>query len=317
MMIEGNVIMNVKKLAVSGALVAGLLAGCGRTVDTNQTTTPAPAESIETTADDTEVDDGNVTDPGEASDISGTSAEESPVIENPTYVQTGDNEYTIYVDCPNYSNAPELSFISEHDDTNSLEAGSSRFGVSANLLNAVMTHGMQVNPLDAAQINYDAYLDRPFEFNELHFGARTYVFTANPSNYDNVEVRYDLNDLKYNDPTLIAPFQHEVCAILLKDAIVNTNGNITCGLARYNMGPEAWDQVMEECMSVTGLTAEQIYANCDAAFVLSYDTQGLGDPDYAAEVLSYIGSEDHIVITEIDEYGDRIFSDTYCVVRTN
>ena len=317
MMIEGNVIMNVKKLAVSGILAVSLLAGCGRTMDNTSENTPAPAESIETTADDTEVDDGNVTDLGEVSDISGTSAEENPVIENPTFVQTGDNEYTIYVDCPDNSNAPELSFISEYDDQDSLASNERRFGVSENLLNAVMTHGMQVNPLDAAQINYDAYLDRPFEFNQLHFGTRTYVLTANPSNYDNGEVRIDINDLKYNDPTLVAPFQYDVCAILLKDAIVNTNGNITCGLARYNMGPEAWDQAMKECMDATGLTAEQIYANCDAYLVLSYDTQGLGDPDYAAEVLSYIGSEDPIVITEIDEYGDRIFSDTYCVVRTN
>ena len=313
--IEGNISMGVKKFAVSGALVAGLLAGCGRTVDTNQTTTPAPTTSIETTVDNPEVDAPVIdeTNPGEVTDKPGTTVAATSAIENPTFVQTGDNEYTIYVDCPDNSNAPELSFISEHDDTGSLEAGSSRFGVSTNLLNAVMTHGMQVNPLDAAQINYDAYLDRPFEFNQLHFGTRTYVLTANPSNYDNGEVWYDVNDLKYNDPTLVSPFQYEVCAILLKDAIVNTNGNITCGLARYNMGPEAWDQAMKECMDATGLTAEEIYAAGDAYFVLSYDTKGLGDPNYVTEVLSYIGPDEPIVITEIDEYGDRLPSNTYII----
>ena len=236
--------MNVNKLAVSGILAVSLLAGCGGTVDIASENIPAPVESIEITADDPEVDDGNVTDPVDVSDISGTSAEVSPVIENPTFVQTGDYEYTIYVDCPDNSNAPELSFIAENDTVGALD-GAAGNGPSVDLINAVMTHGMQVDSLNAAQINRDAYLDKPFEANLPVLGKVTYVFTDDASKYDENYMILTVDEVKYSDQTLIPRETYRLCAILLEDAIVNTNGNLTCALTRYNMGPEAWDQVIK------------------------------------------------------------------------
>ncbi len=309
--IFANLPTGAKTVAINVACIVVLLTGCGRTVGTDPVTTPAPTTSIETAIDDPVVDD-NVVDSGEVTDKPGTTVADTPVIENPTFVQTGDNEYTIYVDCPDNSNAPELSFISDNDTVHALE-GAAVYGPSFNLINAVMTHGMQVDPTNPAQINYDAYMDKPFEYNMPILGTYTCVLTNNPSNYgENVET-YTMSQIVCDDPTLIPLDAYDLCAILLDDAIVNTNGNLSCALARYNMGPEAWNQAMEECMGATGLTAEEIYANGDGPFVLSYATPSLGDPNYANQVFAYIN--DSITVTEITESGRKGEITTYIVDR--
>lgn len=307
--IEGNVPMGVKKFAVSGALVAGLLAGCGRTVDTNQTTTPAPTTSIETTVDNPEVDAPVIdeTNPGEVTDKPGTTVVDTPVIETPAFVQTGDNEYTIYVDCADNSAAPEVQTIELDDTLGSIAGNSEEFGISRNLLTAVMAHGVKTDYTNAAQINYDVYMNQTITANSLIEGEISFVINDRSVSFNSGMV----HDLRYGTEDPIPPMSYCVCAMLLQNSLVNTNGNITCALARYNMGPEAWDQVMEECMNATGLTAEEIYKAGDAKFVMSYDTLGLGDPDYANEVLSYVDGP--ITFANIDPNGNVGISSTYII----
>ena len=308
--------MDAKKIVLGSTVLVSLMAGCGRVVDTNQPTTPAPTTTIEHQVDDPVVDEPVVEDetikPGETSDVTVTPAEESNLPE-PTFVQTGDNAYTVYVDCPDNSSAPELSVLPANDSMHTLAASADGYGVSENLINAVMTHGMQVDPSNAAQINFDAYMDKPFDINILGLGKVNCVLTSNPSAYEEMAV-YTPDMLENDDVTVVSMFSIDLCASLLNNSIMNTNGNITCGLARYSMG-ENWDVAMQECMDATGLTAEQIYATCDSAYVLSFDTQGLGDPNYAAEVLQYIAPDDPIVITNIDANGVKGDSVTYTIDR--
>ena len=67
-------------------------------------------------------------------------------------------------------------------------------------------------------------------------------------------------------------------------------------------------------MNATGCTAEQIYASYAAADVLSYDTLGLGDPNYVNDILQYIGNEP-ITVTEIDSAGFDGITTTYTIDR--
>ena len=298
--------MDAKKIVLGSTILVSLMAGCGRVVDTNQPTTPAPTTSIETTIDDPEVDvpvDETVVDPGEVTDKPGNQVSDEQLPEA-TFVQTDDNAYTVYVDCPDNSNAPELSVTSSNGSMAYLSGSSNNLGVSENLILAVMTHGMQVDPNNAAQINYEAYMDKPFELNRMRLGTYTYVLTNDPSayaSYGDEIVIFTPDMLQYDDPSAVSTYCIEFCTLLLKHSIESTNGNITCALARYNMGPANWDIAMQECMDATGLTAEQIYASCDSAYVLSFDTQGLGDPNYANEVLQYVS--DPIVVTDINANG--------------
>ena len=313
--IEKNIPVGVKKIAIEGALIAGLMAGCGRTVDTNQTATPAPTTTIETTVDNPEVDVPVVdeTNPGEVTDKPGTTVADTSAIENSTFVLTGENEYTVYVDCADNSNAPELDILLADDTMHTFPGSAESYGVSENLINAVLTHGMQVDPNNMLQINYDAYADQVFAIDVRYAGRFDCVITNNGSAYDeNVMLVYTPEKLSGNDAGA-AIDNIQLCAILLKKSIENTNGNITCALMCYK-DPNAWNQVMEECMNATGLTAAQIYAGYDAAYVMSFDTLGLCDSNYVNDILQYIGNEP-ITVTEIDSEGINGETTTYIVDR--
>ena len=84
-------------------------------------------------------------------------------------------------------------------------------------------------------------------------------------------------------------------------------------VARYNIGPEAWNQAMQECIDATGLTAEEIYANYDSSYVLQYDSLCLGDPNYVNKALQYINGP--ITVTEIPADGSRGETTTYTIDR--
>ncbi len=315
--IGNNLPTGVKKAAIEGAFIATILTACGRTVDNTPVTTPAPTTTIEHQVDDPVVDEPVVDNPevgnggGETNPT--TPVETAPVIENSTFVQTGENEYTVYVDCADNSNAPELETIALDDTLGSIAGNSEEFGISRNLLTAVMTHGIQVDYTNAAQINYDAYTNRVISVNRPIRGNYDYVIADGATTLDADKV-YDLSTFNYGEGEPIPPEVYRICAIILKESIVATDGNLNLALTRYNMGPEAWNQVMEECMNATGLTAEQIYASGDAAFVLSYDTLGLGDPNYAGEVLQYIGNEP-VTVTRFNASGEADSTTTYTIDR--
>ncbi len=316
--IVNNLPTGVKKAAIEGAFIATILTACGKTVDTTPVTTPAPTTTIEHQVDDPVVDEPVVDNPevgnGEGNTNPTTPVESEPVIENSTFVQTGENEYTVYVDCPDNSTAPELSIIPADDSMYTLPSSAESYGVSENLINAVLTHGMQVDPMNAAQINFDAYADQIFQIDVRYAGRFDCVITNDGSAYDeHAMLVYTPEKLSGNDAGA-AIDNIQLCAILLKKSIENTNGNITCALMRYNMGPEAWNQVMEECMNATGLTAEQVYAGYDAEYVMSFDTLGLGDPNYVNDILQYIGNEP-ITVTEIDSEGINGETTTYTIDR--
>ena len=112
---------------------------------------------------------------------------------------------------------------------------------------------------------------------------------------------------------IITPTSMQLCCLILQDALSDCDGNLTCALTRYNMGPDNWDKAMEECIDATGLTAKEIYANYDSSFVLRYDTLGLGNPEFAPGVLQYIGN-DPIVIRYAKESG-TVYECTYTLAR--
>ncbi len=305
--VMANIPKGVKLAALNGTIIAGLLSGCGRTVGTDPVTTPAPTTSIETTIDDPVVDD-NVVDPGEVVDNSCTQVSDEQ-LPDATFIQTGDGQYTLYVDAADNSNAPE---VQETMNMWGDELQCESYGVSSNLVNAVLTYGIQSGESNIIQFS-DEYKDNPFELLDCFGDAESDVITDNPELYNGDGHRIGiLSDYKYNGEERINSHIYSTCIIIVRDSINNTNGNITCGLARYNAGPETWSKIMEECMDATGLTEEEIYANFNAKDVYQYDTLGLGNPDYADEVLSYVNGD--IVITTFGAGGIESTA-TYIIER--
>ncbi len=292
----------LKNFAVIGTVFALCLTGCGKAVDDS----PAQAETIETVDEEQEdetVTEEVVTDPDE--DI--PEEEDEPELPEPTFVQTGDNTYSVITDCPDNSDAPELETAFGYEYAIRY---ASCGGVSENLMAAVLAVGVE-NGGNLGQIDFDAYDDHVFDVYDFHYGwDATAVFTKTPENYSN-DV-YIVTQEQFN--TLDGQYQY-VMSFAMQNALIETNYNLTCALERYNIGPDAWNQIMNECMNETGMTAEQIYAGYDADFVMSFDELGLANPDFPNSVLQYISSDEEIYVMVHNENG-KDYKVTYTIERS-
>ena len=295
------------KVKVGGTVVfCGLLftlMGCGKTV-VDTTVEQQPTQTIETTIDDPVVD-VPVEPTTDVSDNT-TVEDDKPA---PTFVMTGENNYILYVDCPDESNAPEIQQTVNMCDYDSWSA---YYGVSSNLVNAILTNGVQTDPSNAAGLNYDLYKDNVFNIVSKIGRVRNFVITDDPTQYQNDESYFPLVDLSYNDGDGIPSHVCYACTVVIKDSINQTNGNISLALMRYHLGPEVFDQWVQECVDGAGLTREEIYAGYDAEFVSQYDTLGLADVSYVNDVLRYVDGE--IVVTQYGEYG-AVISTTTCAIE--
>ena len=301
-------------LSATGMLA---LMGCGKTV-VDTTVEQQPTQTVETTVDDPVtdpvVDVPTVEPTTDVSDNTTVGPEENEFADA-TFIQTGEHEYTINIDCLDNSNAQELSFLPSRDTAGNLSGPALNYGISVNLLNAVMTHGMQVDPLNAAGLNVDAYMDKPVTINADILGSYTYVLTNDPSAYGDKCHVYTLDDLKYTDVNLMPDGVYRLCAVYLADSISATNGNIELGVGRYEVGLEIFDNAMQECMNATGLTREEICANYGIDFVAPYDKTGLLNANDVIETLSYIAPDEAIVITTFNSNGDEVCSTSYTLNR--
>ena len=297
------------KVKVGGtAVFCGLLftlMGCGKTV-VDTTVEQQPTQTIETTVDDPVVDVPVVEPTADVSDNT-TVEDDKPT---PTFVMTGENNYTLYVDCPDESNAPE---IQQTIDMCGYDTWSFSFGVSSNLVNAILTNGMQTDPLNAAGLNYDLYKDNVISVADRYGRTKNFVITDDRTQYQNMEDYVPLYDFSYSDGEAITDHVCTACTVVLKDSINQTNGNISLALMRYHLGPEVFDQWMQEGVDGSGLTKEEICANYDAEFVSQYDTLGLADVSYVNNVLRYVDGE--IVVEEFGGYDVVISTTTYTIER--
>jgi len=303
--------MNLKKVAISMGFLTMVLTACGKNVVDTTQTNPTPTQTVETQVTPVE-EDPEVTIPV----VEPTDSVDDPVVEDKypdaTMIQTGEHEYTMHIDCPDNSDAPEIEKVVSFDALETVAASSFEFGLSENLLTAVLTHGMQTNPANMTEINFKRWENYQYNFSSHFIGDLLMTIT----NDNTVEERISEAYLKSDNETWLSSTYVAAGASLLHDSIMKTDYNITCGLARYHEGPEIWEQIMQECIDATGMTAEEIYANYDVNYVYQYDALGLGNPNYVNEVFQYIG-DDQIIITTFDSKGHVEFSNTYSVVRDN
>ena len=289
--------MRLKVILAISAI--GLLTACGKTVETPIETVEPVVEPI-VEEEPEEVTEENV-------------EEEEPTFEDATFVQMGEYEYTLYIDCPDNSDAPE---IEETINRLGYDSWSDSCGVSANLVDAVLTHGVQIDYCNAAELDLDIYKGYVIKLIDLFGHDKEYTILGDFEYHtDETGITHvNLQDFCYDEGMQIPAHVCYACTVILKDSIRYTNGNITLALIRYHVGPEAFDELMQECVEATGLTEEEIYAHYGADFVYQYDTLGIGDANYANEVLQYVSGD--IVITEYSGgWGEILSETTYTLVR--
>ena len=245
-------------------------------------------------SDAEEMDDEEVGDEKESEEDSNEvdyEQEVEPAEENnlpePTFVQTGENNYTVTVDCPDNSNSPEVQTAQGYDEAIGY---ASIGGVSENLITAVLAAGVK-NGGNLGQINFDAYNDYVFDVYDFHYGwDATAVFTKTPENYGN-DV-YIVTQEQFN--TFDGQYQY-VMSFVMQNALKKTNYNLTCALDYYQ-DPVKWEQIMQEFEAQTGLSADEIYANYDARTI--YETLGKEYPGFAEEVISMISPDEVVKVAK-------------------
>lgn len=295
-------------LSATGMLA---LMGCGKTV-VDTTVEQQPTQTIETTIDDPVVDVPVVEPTTDVSDNTTVEPEEDEFADA-TFIQTGEHEYTINLDCPDNSNAPEVSNAIANTDSMLLEGGSSISGISENLMVAVMTYGSQIDSTNPACINFEAWADKPYTINLPGLGPRTYCITADLSLYDRPMYTEDM--LRTDANGELPASAYNVCGGLIHECVLATNGNVSCGIGMYLAGPDVWNRLMQQCMDANNLTADEIYAKYDANFVYQFDESGLVDHNNVNDVMQYIGNDEITITTFNSETGEEEYVTTYSVER--
>jgi len=289
------------------ALSAVLLSGCGETAQAAVDEQP----TVTTVQEKTDMEEY-----GQDEIIPEAEDETAPVVEEPeedkypdaTIKKTGDNSYVMHIDCPDNSDAEIIAQTANIRNFDEYSIGAESDGISKNLTTAIAAYGMQIDSNNVYQINYDAYMDKPFTIIDpsfKYFGSDpqlTSVITNNPSAYPDMRIYTRIP----NDGVL--------AGTLLRSCLDDTQ-NVSLALLKYFAGPDAYDQIIAETMNNTGCTYEEICANYDANYVLQYDTQGLVDHNCINGVLQYIAPDDLIKIKYYDDEGKLLRTDSYTIER--
>lgn len=284
-------------------LAVGFLAlsGCGETAE-ETTVTDQPAATIESTVTDS-VDEPEVTalEDEQTSDIE---PEEDPIEENrfpdATVIQTGDRQYTFYIDCPDNSGAEVIGETVNIHNFDLFLYGANKSCISENIVTAIAAYGMQIDSLNCYQINYDAYMDKPFSYYDSLAaiqGEDPHVTVVIPTDRDSYPEEWYI---KYTD----MPNDFSTAEQILRNCLDETH-NIELALLRYYAGPDAFDQVMDACSAATGFTREEICEHYGLDYVLKYDTEGvITNPDCVRDTLQYVAVGEPIVISYFDYDGN-------------
>ena len=301
--IQEHLPIGIKKWAISLAFVATVLTACGRTVETNTPATPGPDTTIETVVDpiDEEKTEPNIEeDHNKTPDDQEVKPEENNLPE-PTFVQTSENNYTVTVDCPDNSNAPEVQTARGYSFVENSEITA---GVSSDLIAAVVAAGMK-DGQNNRQIDFDEYKDYVFPTYDFAFHVATpAVFTDTPEAYSDTMTVTRSSYEKFDDGYCY------IIPLMVQESLVSTDFNLTCALARIDEGPANWDRIMQDFEAKTGLTKAEAYANYDAKTI--YEALGLEYSGYAERVISMVSSD---VLYAAKTTGDGSYV-TYTIDRT-
>ena len=284
-----------------------MLSACGNnTSDVSDAQIDDMVESDVEEMDEEDIDDEN--EPEEELDEVEDEQEAEPAEENnlpePTFIKKGRSVYTVIINCPDNSNAPELQTAKGYSCVANSDLTA---GVSSSLAAAVIAVGV-INGNDS-KISFDAYKDYVFPTYDFAFKMQTpFVFTDNPELYDDATAIISRDSYEKFDEG----YQYTV-PLMIQESCSATNCNLTCLLARMYEGPAKWEQMIQDCSTTINLSIDEIYANYDARLV--YETLGLEYPGFAEKVISMISPDEKVYAARIYDDGsyDQV---SYIIERT-
>ena len=215
--------------------------------------------------------------------------------------------YNIDINCGEHSEDYDIVQIQNKYREYAEKIGA-KWGVSPNLILAMLTqetHGLETNLM---QINFDSKRDEiytvyNFETNEYC----SYVLTDNPRQYDSsitVITREDLTN----------PFTNISVATIYYRSVLNkyANNNPIAAIELYNKGPGNFNEIIDTTMNKTGLTRDQILSDVENPVFVDYSyVCDAGDPNYVPNVLQYLNCD--MIVTFVDENGE--ISEVKCIIN--
>ena len=316
---KNEINLNKKLAKITGLkgliFAAGLLTlmGCGRTV-VDETVTPQPTTSVETTIDDPEVD-VPVVEP--TTDPTTTPVEEDKP--TPTFVMTGENNYTMYIDCEDNTNDPVLQELRANTDSGEyshfIDTMPEILGFSNEIMYGIVANNGGMGVSNPVGLNFDYFKDMPIDVVRTagaeYYDSRTIVISDDPSAYPSDYFVVTSAMINSDDPEV--DMLRAACAVY-RMCLDKANGNFACALEMYNKGLDVWDQAMQECAANTGLTEAEIYASYTPDFVYANSSVAVENPNYYKEVLSYVSTNElyRLVLDDVD----HIYGTYYRLERT-
>ena len=202
---------------------------------------------------------------------------------------------SIDIDYMDRTSSTDFKYVREKYD-NEINDVSKKYGVSPNLIRAMVTQESVGIDTNLMQITWDAWEDHVF--NVPNFETMTfekYVLTDDSSKYGdgfNTISRNDLNIPENNIKIGVFIFKE-----LLEDYY---NYNIPLAIQAYNYGPGNINNLLEIESSVTGKSVKELIDDKTNVDFINYTNNiSQGDPNYLKNVLSYLDDK-KIDIKSID-----------------
>ena len=238
-------------------------------------------------------------------------SEEAPIditeIDDTANTDEADQIYNIDIDCPERSNDTGIVSI-QNNYREYAERIGSKWGVSPNLVLAILTqetHGQETNLM---QINFDTKKDEVYTVYNFQTNEYCkYVLTDNPNKYSS-----DITTITRQD--LTNPFTNMSVAIIYYRSVLNSyaKNNPIAAIELYNKGPGNFDTIMQTATYKTGLSRDQLLDNIENPIYLDYSYAcNAGDSNYVANVLQYLNGD--MTISYVDENNNT--SETKCVIN--
>ena len=203
---------------------------------------------------------------------------------------------SIDIDYMDRTSSTDFKYVREKYN-NEINDVSKKYGVSPNLIRAMVTQESVGIDTNLMQITWDAWEDHVF--NVPNFETMTfekYVLTDDSSKYGdgfNTISRNDLNNPENNIKIGVFIFKE-----LLEDYY---NYNIPLAIQAYNYGPGNINNLLEIESSVTGKSVKELIDDKTNVDFINYTNNiSQGDPNYLKNVLSYLDDK-KIDIKSIDK----------------
>ena len=171
-----------------------------------------------------------------------------------------------------------------------------RYGVSPNLLIAMITQESGGRYKNLMQIEYDNNKDQVHTLYNFETGMENkFVLTDNPDAYGDDVTTISSTELEDPKNNL------SIASSLLQDCLKYADGNILLGVSTYNIGVGNMNKILNEASRVLGKSIDEL-KNGDYNEIIGFMDIGEGDSDYPFHVLRYANGKEVMIRSKNVDY---------------